>query len=78
MKNSGRCPKCGSFDVIKIKGMQQAYGVGDNIVSGTFSQAYVSKYLCCNCGYIEEWLENLSDIEKIKKHQAKKQKNKLL
>ncbi len=71
MKSSSRCRKCGSYDIINIRGLEAGYGIGDNIKSGLISQAIVSKYLCCNCGYIEEWLDDLSTVEKIRQYQQK-------
>ena len=24
------------------------------------------KYVCCDCGYVEEWIESKADLEKIR------------
>ncbi len=69
MKNQRRCTKCGSCNVVRVKGNRQGYGVGDNIMAGVFDQILVTKYVCCECGYIEEWLDDLSKTEKIKNYQ---------
>ena len=59
MKKTKRCPKCFSRDLLRIKGKAGAYGSGNNImVGGTiFSAVLVHRYLCCNCGYSEEWID---------------------
>ncbi|MDM8209923.1 hypothetical protein [Mediterraneibacter glycyrrhizinilyticus] len=44
MKNSGRCPKCGSGRIARIP---------------------LIKYICCECGYVEEWVESRGDLAKI-------------
>ena len=68
MKNTGICPKCKQSDIITVKGSSGAYGVGNNIPVGmtNFSAVLVNRYVCCNCGYSEEWID-LEDIPKLKK-----------
>lgn len=73
MKNSHCCPKCGSTDILRIPGQSGAYGTGNNIPAGfsVFSAVLVTRYLCGNCGFSEEWIEDREGIEKLrKKHQA--------
>ena len=60
MKYTGSCPKCGSKDLLRVKGSVGPYGRGNHISLGTlrfFSDVVVHRYLCCNCGYSEEWLD---------------------
>lgn len=68
MKNTNKCPKCGSSDIIKIPGYAGAYGSGNNIMVGmTIKSAVpVDRYLCASCGYSEEWVD-IDNIDKIKK-----------
>ena len=72
MKNTKICPKCQSNDIIMIPGRAEAYGVGNNIKVGAtvFSAVMVHRYLCCSCGYSEEWV-NTEDIPKLKKKYCK-------
>lgn len=69
MKNSKYCPKCNSLDILRIPGEKGAYGTGNNISIGItiFSAVTVTRYLCCGCGYSEEWIDNKEDIEKLRK-----------
>lgn len=69
MKNTRCCIKCNSNDTLKIPGKSGAYGTGNNIQMGStiFGAVLVSRYVCCNCGYSEERIDNKSDIEKLKK-----------
>ncbi|WP_296112952.1 hypothetical protein [uncultured Anaerococcus sp.] len=48
MKNTNKCPKCGSSEIIKVPGHAGAYGSGNNIMVGiTIKSAVpVDKYLC--------------------------------
>lgn len=68
MKIHGVCPKCKGDDIIRIEGQSRAYGAGNNIQVGftIFSAVKVHRYLCCSCGYSEEWIDK-EDIEKLKK-----------
>lgn len=68
MKNKRVCPKCGSTDILVIDGYTGAYGSGNNIITGNtvFSAVNVDRYICCSCGFTEEWI-NKEDIDKIKK-----------
>ena len=67
MKNTKICPKCGSSDIVRIDGYAGAYGSGNNIMLGNtiFSAVNVNRYICCTCGFTEEWIDR-NDIEKIK------------
>ncbi|MBQ6906580.1 MAG: hypothetical protein IJN75_06130 [Clostridia bacterium] len=66
MKNTKICPKCRSNDIVRIDGYAGAYGVGNNIMVGNtiFSAVNVNRYICCSCGYSEEWIDK-QDIEKV-------------
>ena len=68
MKNNGKCTKCNSNDIAKIPGTAGVYGSGNNIMTGmtAFSAVLVTRYLCCRCGYSEEWIDNKKDLEKIR------------
>ena len=66
MKNSKTCPKCKSEDVVRIDGYAGPYGTGNNVMVGKsiFSAVNVNRYVCCDCGYTEEWIDT-EDLEKI-------------
>jgi len=71
LKESNTCPKCKGTEIIRVEGKSGAYGTGNNIQLGltTFSAVLVHRYVCCNCGYTEEWI-NKEDLQKlIKKYQ---------
>lgn len=72
MKNTRRCPKCGGTEIIKIPGKAGAYGAGNNIPAGftNFSAVLVHRYLCCSCGYSEEWIDR-EDIDTLKRKYGK-------
>ena len=67
MKTTKICPKCQGNDIVRIDGNVGAYGSGNNMILGAtiFSAVNVNRYICCRCGYTEEWVDR-EDIEKIK------------
>lgn len=67
MKNTHICPKCGSDDIVRVAGDTRAYGAGNNIMIGMsiFSAINVNRYICCRCGYCEEFIDT-SDLERLK------------
>jgi predicted nucleic-acid-binding Zn-ribbon protein len=69
MKNSKKCPKCESPDIARIPGKVGAYGSGNNIQVGAtlFGAVEVTRFLCQNCGFSEEWVESKDDLKKIGK-----------
>ena len=68
MKNTHICPKCSSNNILLIPGKVGAYGVGNNIQTGwtTFSAVLVNRYVCCTCGYSEEWIGK-EDVQRLQK-----------
>ena len=67
MKTKRICPKCGSNDILRIEGKAGAYGSGNNIMTGMtiFSAVLVHRYVCCKCGYSEEWIDT-KDLQTLK------------
>lgn len=74
MKNTKKCPKCGSSDIIRFDGYTGAYGSGNNVMVGAsiFSAVNVNRYVCCKCGFTEEWIDQ-SDMESIRNSRKGKQ-----
>ena len=76
MKSSKICPKCEQTNIVRIEGYAGPYGVGNNIMikGSIFSAVLVHRYICCDCGYSEEWID-LEGLEKIKKSKKAKRIN---
>lgn len=56
MKQSKTCPKCGCTEILRVEDL-----VGDrsiNLVLGWFSPVPVTRYVCCDCGYVESWVDS--------------------
>ena len=54
--------------MIRVEGTAGPYGTGNNIAIGAtiFSYVKVPRYVCCECGYAEEWIDT-EDLPKLKK-----------
>ena len=66
MKSAGICPKCSSKDIVIIGGSEKA-PFNRITLSFLLGNIWIVKYICSNCGFIEEWVENEKDLEKVKK-----------
>lgn len=64
MRFTNTCPKCGGREILFVEGSVGAYNQGNNIITGVFSHALVKRYICCRCGYSEEWIDQ-NDIPKL-------------
>ena len=69
MKDKKICPKCSGTDILRVEGDVRAYGAGNNIMTGStiFSAVGVNRYVCCGCGYSEEWID-MEDIPKLQRN----------
>ena len=67
MKNTRTCPKCKGTDIVRVEGSAGAYGSGNNIQVGwsIFSAVLVHRYVCCDCGFSEEWIDK-GDLHRVK------------
>lgn len=69
MKNSGKCPKCGSNNIVRVPDHSYRHASGNNIYTTTVTltgKIPVIRYVCCDCGYVENWVERKNELEKIK------------
>ena len=60
MKHTGICPKCGGTEILRIDG----HSVIGGVIPAGWTGAKVDRYLCCSCGYSEEWIDQ-NDIAKL-------------
>jgi ribosomal protein S27AE len=69
MADHGQCAKCGSAEIARVEGAVGEGGAGNNIFTGwtSFSAVKVTRYVCVTCGYIEEWVDDPDDLERIRK-----------
>ena len=68
MKISKKCPKCKSDFIIALKeGIFDQREFRNVIHLSTFSTVQKVTYICCECGYTEEWLKD-SDLDLVKSY----------
>ena len=71
MKKTGVCPKCGGADIVRVPGgVRGTMDNMQNFVIWGVQTAPVDRYICCVCGFSEEWLRE-DDLEKVKEYWAK-------
>jgi len=71
MKNTGRCPKCESTDLVRIPaGGWALTPIGfapTNQLGGTSASAPVTHYLCAGCGFVEQWIEDGLGVRQLRR-----------
>lgn len=65
MKVTKTCPKCGSKDLVRFDGYCGNYSSGNYIATSALGRVNVNSYVCCSCGYVEQWIDK-EDINKVK------------
>ena len=68
MKNSHSCPKCHSSEIAKIPG---GFSQSQSYLTIGFSTVYMDRYVCTHCGFLEIWIRNEKDLDKIAKKYKK-------
>ena len=66
MKNTKMCPKCGGNELIRVDLDPIRYQM--NMIPirlGGLVSVPVARYVCCACGYSEEWIDK-EDIPKLR------------
>lgn len=73
MKKTKVCPKCGGTDILRVEGNVGPNGAGNNLMLGKtiFSAVALPRYVCCGCGYAEEWADS-ADLFRLRELRSKK------
>jgi predicted nucleic-acid-binding Zn-ribbon protein len=66
MKNTGSCPKCRSSDVARVPA-EPGEGHAPAGPLGVLTGVAMTRFVCCRCGYSEEWVEAGDDLAAVKK-----------
>lgn len=69
MMYSATCPKCGGTKIVRVNGTRESYGDGNNMRIGLMTFVMIHRYICCNCGFTEEWIDpkDLARVESSSK-----------
>lgn len=68
MKATNRCPKCGSHDIVRVPDDAHRYLANSICITKllTVKRIPVARYVCCDCGYTENWVEHPHERSEIK------------
>ena len=66
MKDGNKCIKCFCENIIRVPGQIGIYGVGNNISVG-LTCIKVTRYVCSQCGFVEEWIDSKNDLLRVEK-----------
>ena len=67
MKTTGRCPKCGTTQIVAIPSASGAY---NEIKVDASHAAGVTRYVCTACGYIEQYVADKAALGKLSQREA--------
>ncbi len=73
MKWSKKCPKCSCEEILFVKGSirrADSANYANYIPAGFLCAAAVHRYVCCACGFTEEWIDQ-EDLEQLKEKYPK-------
>ncbi len=68
---SGTCPKCGSTEIHVKANPHWGYNYDNLFIRYAFwgpGRAQIERYVCMDCGLIEQYVHSRGDIEEIQKH----------
>ncbi len=69
MKNTKCCPKCSSKNIACVPDNAHRYLANSIVITNIawVKRIPVARYVCCDCGYVENWVETQSGREEIKR-----------
>ena len=69
MKNTKCCPKCHSHNVVRVLDDAHRYLANSICITRfiTVERVPVARYVCCDCGYVENWVESQNERNEIEK-----------
>jgi len=65
MKNTQKCPKCDSVKIARKRGSPVLNSWSRIAVNLTTLDIWVTKYICTDCGFIEEWIDSSNDMQRL-------------
>lgn len=69
MKHTACCPKCGSRAVARVPDNAHRYLSNSICITQlvTVKRVPVARYVCCDCGYVEDWVEHSNERAAIRR-----------
>lgn len=68
MRNTDLCLKCGSHNIVRVPDDAHRYLANSICITKriTVERVPVARYVCCDCGYVESWVETQRELDAIK------------
>lgn len=63
MNKTGECPKCHEFQVVRAPATPQDL----RVPIGGLASVPIALYICCSCGYVEQWIDDERDLPRVAK-----------
>jgi len=64
--NDGSGTTCESRAVVRVPGEVGGYGAGNDLrVGNPFQRVTVTRYVCVDCGLVEEWVDDADDLRTV-------------
>jgi len=63
MNKTGECPKCHEFQAVRVPEAVNNL----RVPVGGIASVPVVLYVCCACGYVEQWIDEAQDLAKVAK-----------
>lgn len=69
MKNTKICPKCNSQNIVRVPDNAHRYLANSICITGLtiVKRVPVARYICCECGYVENWVETQGGRGELKR-----------
>ena len=70
MKQTLCCPKCGAREIVRVPDHPGRHASGNNIDTTAWTLLWkipVIRYVCCGCGYVENWVESPEELAEIRR-----------
>lgn len=76
MSDQKTCPKCDSEDFVATAfGLTRGRQIG--ITTGLVKKVAPSVYVCCECGFLEMWVDSREDLNEIRNYYMDKPKERV-
>ena len=69
MKNTNCCPKCSSKNIACVPDNAHRYLANSIAITNIawVKRILVARYVCCDCGYVENWVGTQSERDEIRR-----------
>ena len=69
MKNKKLCLKCNSQNIFRVPDDAHRYLANSICITKVawVKRIPVARYVCCDCGYVENWVETQSERDEIRR-----------